>query len=274
MRTTTEFFEDAVLAADEINNAVADDQYSKIARARAAGKEAVTAYNKQARNECFESLLKSEKPFYSAILQETYEGIKLEKKDKSSAKIDVAVKVIDLVELEDYARKTLSSNGQWRHQVEKFCQIMTKPVVADVENKKETERFNAEYKITETANSVTDLDPVPVIDKKGKATLPDPTSLTQKTAMLQKLIDGILFEDNGNGLNKYKVTSKDVKYIDRVFCQHGKARRSISTANVKTMRGYLLEVIHSIAVGCGYSVEFDTKKSDEKKDVVPTDKAA
>ncbi len=81
-----------------------------------------------------------------------------------------------------------------------------------------------------------------------------PISKKTLTRELQKIVDAIIFVDNGKGLNQYKVTSWDVAFIVLCSCKQGKKPKTIAMPKDTTITKLLIQVINRIMTGDSYEV--------------------
>ena len=74
-----------------------------------------------------------------------------------------------------------------------------------------------------------------------------PMSKTALTKMIQKVIDTILYADNGNGQNVYRVFASDIKYLLNAFTKlDGKNVNTIQTVKTATLHGIFLDMLNVI----------------------------
>lgn len=250
-KTANELFEIAEKAVNQLNKIIADDKHSEIKSQRKLATEAVEAANAAYRKESNAIFLAAEYPFFEAIKTGYIDCLRLNvtvNKDTGleEASIETGEEVVDLRALEDECKnKMLAHNGKWIYWAEKFTFVMAARVNADIGG--DSKKFTQMYKISQTAR-----------DCDIGAT---PTSNAQMLKQLQAIIDGILFEDNGEGLNVYKALSKDVNYINRVMTKRGKGRLSVSMPRQSTMIRLVTEVLHRIVTGGAYTSEYEMIKA-------------
>lgn len=103
-----------------------------------------------------------------------------------------------------------------------------------------------------------------------------PTSNTQITKVLQLVIDDILFEDDGNGKNKYKVNSHDVAYLLMCYTKRGRKQLAVTVAKASFLHNLVVDVMHRITCGLKYGLEYQMIKEEkpEKVDAKTANKAA
>lgn len=96
-----------------------------------------------------------------------------------------------------------------------------------------------------------------------------PASNTQICKLLQKVIDDILFEDDGTGKNKYKVNSHDVAYLLMCYTKRGRKQLSVTVAKVSFLHGLIVDVLHRITCGLKYGLEYQMVKEEKAAEAVP-----
>lgn len=205
----------------------------------------VGKYTNISRDECFKALKETDDPMLEAVKQLTYPSIKIVdvqgKKDGSElAKtiINDTEKSIDLFKLHKYVGGDgIGANKQWPYMVEKFNMLMTAQKAVDLGiNPK---KINNSYAMSEISDGI-DL---------GKT----PTSKTNILKTLQSIITAMIGEE-------YKATSHDVNYLLSIYSRKSRKALTVSCANHRYMRQYLMEICHRIALGKVYDVEFKMKK--------------
>lgn len=205
----------------------------------------VGKYTNISRDECFKALKETDDPMLEAVKQLTYPSIRIVdmqgKKDGSElAKtiIDDTEKPIDLLKLHKYVGGDgIGVNKQWPYMVEKLNMLMTAQKAVDLGiNPK---KINDSYAMSEISNGI-DL---------GKT----PTSKTNILKTLQSIIAAMIGEE-------YKATSHDVNYLLSIYSRKSRKALTVSCANHRYMRQYLMEICHRIVLGKVYDVEFKMKK--------------
>lgn len=91
------------------------------------------------------------------------------------------------------------------------------------------------------------------VRKKKDGETPD--SNTKIVAMLQKIVDAAIFEDNGKGLNKHKCTYRDVAFIED--CAHQfdpKAKAGIKSLKTRGFQTVMVSVLYTMLTGENYIV--------------------
>lgn len=107
-----------------------------------------------------------------------------------------------------------------------------------------------------------------------------PTSNSQICKLLQMVIDSIIFEDDGNGKNKYKANSHDVAYLLMCYTKRGRKQLSVTVAKASFLHGLVVDVLHRITCGLKYGLEYQmirdkkAEKATEPEPAVATPEAA
>lgn len=92
------------------------------------------------------------------------------------------------------------------------------------------------------------------VRKKKEGETPD--SNTKIVAMLQKIVDATIYEDNGKGQNAHKCTHKDIAFIED--CAHQfdpKAKAGIKSLKPRGFQTVMVSVLWSMLTGEGYTVK-------------------
>lgn len=198
------------------------------------------AYNKARIRKEFTKLRQSETPMLDCIKTYSVYGVRLKttvKEDVVRYEIDRRELRLDIKDLEDFCSKNIGADKDWYYKVVKFGYLMALRNAANFGKLKKTLEDN--YFVA---------DEVKAIDLGGT-----PTSNTQMLRLLQSVFDGILFEDNGKGLNKYKVRSDDVAYLDSIWFSKGKASNEIRCPAEKAMLNNVVDFIHNVVMGKQYT---------------------
>lgn len=129
---------------------------------------------------------------------------------------------------------------RWAYTVSKFNQLMcmrtAKLIGADCK------KIATTYYLREVAESI----------DMGKT----PTSTTQVCKALQKVIDEILPNDNGDGKPIYKVNNYDVCYLDMLYGKKStKELITISVSKDTFLRRVLVDIAYRLITGGKYGVD-------------------
>ena len=94
------------------------------------------------------------------------------------------------------------------------------------------------------------------------AAIANPISNSQMLKWLQDVCDCIVYEEKEDKKeNKYRVTSHDVNWLERVYGKKDKkSKKTLKTANHKEFRLILSDVMHRVVTGESYKVAYQVKK--------------
>lgn len=203
-------------------------------------------FAQQAQDELFSACKATDDPILNAIKCYAYPIIrhKVDRNPETGNVTGISVaedgeKQVNLVKLCTYCDKPTL----WKYKVEKLGYLLT---------------LRAAKELKLPAEDIARIKSMYKMDKKSReeelGTIPD--SNNQICKLLQKVIDAILYEDNGSGKNTYSCNSHDVGYLLRAFTRKGKERLTIRTADGKSLHGYVMDVIHRIVTGGKYSLDY------------------
>ena len=189
--------------------------------------------------------LATENPFREAILELTIPIFKpYEREDKKTHKISVVMEqnvldFVNLLRLEAASKTPLAAHGQWHYWVEKLAFNVGARATKEIDG--DLSKFEKAFKIDEVAKAC-DIGATP-------------TSNSDLTKQLQKIVDGIIFEDNGNGENAIKVLTKDVKWLLLICCKEKRENRNVVMPRKDTMIRLVMKVINRILTDGTYEAE-------------------
>lgn len=210
-----------------------------IEEARADVEAECAAYNKARIRKEYTKLRQSETPMLDAIKTYSVYGVRLKTTvTENGVRYDIDRRELrlNIKDLEDFCSKTIGADKDWYFKVMKFGYLMALRNASNFGKLKKTLEDN--YYVAEEVKAI-DL---------GET----PTSNTQTLRLLQTVFDGILFEDNGKGLNKYKVRSDDVAYLDSIWFNKGKASNEIRCPKESAMLNNVVDFIHNVVMGKQY----------------------
>lgn len=252
------------------NAALKTNDHDKIAAAEAAVKDAEETFAEQSQNDMFDECAATPDPMYTAIKAGFFDIIR-HKIDRDEGIITgmhwyMDRRQIDLVKL----CKKLQKPIEWKAKVEKLGELLCKRVMNDVG--KNTSGLDDKYKMSKQA--------------KGVKLEGDPTSNSGLLKLLQTVVDSMLFEDAGDGKNKYKINNRDVKYMLHCYGRKGGVL-TIAVANTSTLIKLVAEIMYRVTNELEYDVKFkmvrgntvanqkaenETKKADKKAEKKPAKK--
>lgn len=204
-------------------------------------KELETDYAKFKENKVFKELSTVDNPVKAAILMMEYPVVKHRKVmadgvEQGIERVEKTVGV-NLVKLCD--RCGISTD--WKHKIEKFNQLMTlKTAIEEGCKPEDVRKIQKSFYMSEQARRV----------EMGET----PYSNTQLCKMMQSIFDEILFEDNGQGKNKYKVCTRDVKHMMNCFTKKGRKAKSVETAKTGDLIKLFVEMANRIIKNDFYTV--------------------
>jgi len=245
MKKSQELLNVALTELKTLDVALRGDDAAAIEAARTKVKEAVDATNEQIRAEYYAEFLEAENPFLTAIMTEFLDVCRLvEKTDKhgvSSAEIKPRKELIDLEAFEkSVPDRRLAVNGQWIFWVEKFAYIVGARATKEIGGN--ADKYRNAFKLSTTAEKECDVGATP-------------TSNRQMTKQLQKIIDGIVFIDDGKGLNELKAETRDVARIVAVCCRDAKESNNVVMPRTGTIKNLVVKAINRIATNGTYEAE-------------------
>ena len=204
----------------------------------------VKTLNGNMQAEEFAILRDAERPMMAAILKLMIPKVSVSLQVDSETKvaswqIKDSASVINLVAFENFCGgKAIANVSGWRYTAEHFAKLLSARVTKDIGG--DYEKLMKEYKLSKTA-------------KANETQEPIPTSNTQLTKGLQKLVDMILFDDNGSKLNQYKVTSEDVHFMLYLAVKAAKEPKTATMPQAKTVIGLTAQIINRIVTGTAYT---------------------
>ena len=233
----------------EYREALKSNDFAKTESTASALKDSEKEYAKLKQKQIFHTLSEKEDPMREAILMNRY-GVVSHKIVRENGKVidveeDAKYKQIDLLDFSEYAHLSTA----WGSNVEKFGQLLALMVANDLKNEKikadtaRIERIKTSYFMKETARKI-DLGATP-------------TSISQLTKLLQTIIDGIYFVDNGKGQNTVRVFARDARYLRDAFTERSKKDiATLKLAKTATLRLIIADILHVILVDRGYGLDF------------------
>lgn len=206
--------------------------------------EAIAEYSSIARTIVFQECKESENPMIEAVKRLTYPTIagKLEKVEDTEIQrmvIEDREKQIDLLKLHKYVDGGIGADHNWVYMVEKFNMLLTARRADELGIDPKT--VNDSYAMSEIAREF-DL---------GK----NPASNTKILDTLRTIVGAMIGEEY-----KPKVTSHDVAFLLAIYSRKARKALTVSCANHKFMRGYVMEICHRVVLDKAYAVEFKQAK--------------
>lgn len=201
--------------------------------------QTINEHTSIAREECFTALKATDDPMLAAVKQLTFPTIRIvDKKVGEETKIPVSSiedseKAIDLLKLHKAVEGGIGQNKQWAVMVEKFNFLMTAQKAVDLGIGPKA--IHDSYAMSDIARQI----------DMGKT----PTSKTNLLKTLQAIVTAMVGEE-------YKATSHDVNFLMSVYSRKNRKALTVTCANHKYMRQYLMEICHRIVEGKTYAVDY------------------
>lgn len=221
------------------NDAMLDGRFNDATKLNSEMEETVGEYAGIARGICFDKLAATENPMLEAVKQLSYPvlAVKDVKRDKDDAVATREViekdRQIDLLKLHKYVEGGIGHDDKWNNYVEKFNFLMTAQKAVDLGI--DPKSVNDSYAMSDISKQI----------NMGKT----PTSKTNILKTLTKVIQAMIGEE-------YKPTSHDVAFLLSVYSKKSRKALTVTCANHKYMRGYLMEICNRIVTDKTYSIEF------------------
>lgn len=211
----------------------------------------------QSQQDMFSECKKAENPILEGVRRYTYPILKhkMERDGELITGMDLVddrEKQVDLVKL----CKFCNLPTLWAYKVEKAGELLCIRTAKELGmTTDEIKQIAKTYRMAKAAEEV----------ELGGT----PTSNTQICKLLQKVIDDILFEDDGTGKNKYKVNSHDVAYLLMCYTKRGRKQLSVTVAKASFLHGLIVDVLHRIACGLKYGLEYQMIKEEKAAEAAP-----
>lgn len=223
------------------NDAVQNGRFEESVKADKAMTDTINEYTATVRDMCFEACKAAEDPMLEAVKTLSYVTIGVKDEQKGEDKVPVRVIVdkerqIDLLKLDKYCGG-IGSDPNWMHVAQKMNFLLTAQKARDLGL--DPAKVNDSYAMSEIARQF----------DMGK----NPTSKTNLLRTLQMVVTAMV----GEG---YKATSHDVNFLLSVYSKKNRKALTVSCANHRNFRGYVMEVCHRIVTGKSYELEYKTKR--------------
>lgn len=224
---------------EQYNAALESGDYAVMRTADATLGELEAEYAKVKKALTFEQFNKSENPRLTAVTTREYAVIG-HKADSESGTYEMSTRQ-KFVDLADYCKKVDGKTPMWVYQVAKLGYLIAIRNSSDLKVAAENlKQIKDNYTLSEIAKKL----------ELGETV----ASNTKVVKLLQTIIDGILFEDDGKGKNKHKVCNHDVVYLEHGFMKLGKKAGSLSLPSEKTIERMVADIAWRVVTGSVYSV--------------------
>lgn len=240
--------EKAEATLEEVRQALKDKDFDAYNKSMKTLDEDVKLLNKAIRNVEFAELATETFPIIAAVRKFYIDLIKIvvekDKEDGSitEVKLDLRKARIDLEKLCDFAKL----DKKWASNCDKLLELLYLRE-CDVYSMKPSDLAKRSFYFIAQAN------------KKKDGETPD--SNTQIVRLIQEIIDGAIFVDNGEGKNAYKCTSHDIAFIqDAVTKLDTKEKCTIAMLNSRQFKTVMMGVF-AHCLGEAYTVKELKKKN-------------
>lgn len=253
----TNLRENALKNVDEYTKAIHNNDFRSMNDLDLKLKDIEKEYIREKSKAVYEECLASDNPVLEAISRLTYKVIAHKDVKENGVLIERQLIVdkereIDLLDLCKYSIQSKNAkqlDTKWEYPVMSLNQMFClRSAQALGFTPDEVKRIETTYFMSQLAERV----------KVGET----PVSNTQLCKALQKVIDGILFLDDGKGKNTYKANSRDIEYILMCYTKQGKKALSVQVAKHDFMRRLVTKIIYRIVTNGKYSLDYKKIKED------------
>lgn len=236
--TKAELREKAEKLVLEYNNAVQNGDFNAANKLNESIEQAVNEYTSIARGECFKEIAATDDPMLAAVKRLSFATIRAKDSKVGDEKIPVrsiedSEKVIDLLKLHKTVSGGIGKDPKWAAMIEKLNFLMTAQKAVDLGINPKA--INDSYAMSDIARQI-DL---------GKT----PTSKTNILKTVQAIVTAMIGEE-------YKATSHDVNFLMSVYSRKNRKALTVSCANHRYMRQYMMEICHRIVEGKTYALDY------------------
>lgn len=223
------------------NDAVQNGRIEEASKSDKTMTDTINEYTATVRDMCFEECKATDDPMLTAVKTLSYVTIGVKDEQKGDDKVPVRVIVdkerqIDLLKLDKFCGG-IGADANWMHIAQKMNFLLTAQKAKDLGL--DPAKVNDSYAMSEIARQF----------EMGK----NPTSKTNLLKTLQMVVTAMV----GDG---YKATSHDVNFLLSVYSKKNRKALTVSCANHRNFRGYVMEVCHRIVTDKSYELEYKTKR--------------
>lgn len=220
------------------NEAMQDGKFDEVSKLDAEITDSVNEYTSIVRDMCFEDCAASDDPMMAAITALSFMTIGVKDTKKGDEKLPVREVIekerqIDLLKLHKFVDGGIGHNKEWAYMIEKFNLLMTCQKAKDLGI--DPAAINDSYAMSEIA--------------KGYDLGKNPASKTNLLKTLTAIVQAMVGEE-------YKPVSHDVNFLLSVYSRKSRKALTVTCANHKYMRGYVMEICHRIVTGKTYEVDY------------------
>lgn len=220
------------------NEAMQDGKFDEVSKLDTEITDTVNEYTSIVRDMCFEDCAASDDPMMAAVTALSFMTIGVKDTKKGDEKLPVREVIekerqIDLLKLHKFVDGGIGHNKEWAYMVEKFNLLMTCQKAKDLGV--DPTAINDSYAMSEIA--------------KGYDLGKNPASKTNLLKTLTAIVQAMVGEE-------YKPVSHDVNFLLSVYSRKSRKALTVTCANHKYMRGYIMEICHRIVTGKTYEVDY------------------
>lgn len=220
------------------NEAMQDGKFDDVQKLDTEITDSVNEYTSVVRDMCFEDCAASDDPMMTAVTLLSFMTIGVKDTKKGDEKLPVREVIekerqIDLLKLHKFVDGGIGHNKEWAYMIEKFNLLMTCQKAKDLGI--DPTAINDSYAMSEIA--------------KGYDLGKNPASKTNLLKTLTAIVQAMVGEE-------YKPVSHDVNFLLSVYSRKSRKALTVTCANHKYMRGYVMEICHRIVTGKTYEVDY------------------
>lgn len=220
------------------NEAMQDGKFDEVSKLDTEITDTVNEYTSIVRDMCFEDCAASDDPMMAAVTALSFMTIGVKDTKKGDKKLPVREVIererqIDLLKLHKFVDGGIGHNTEWVYMIEKFNLLMTCQKAKDLGV--DPTAINDSYAMSEIA--------------KGYDLGKNPASKTNLLKTLTAIVQAMVGEE-------YKPVSHDVNFLLSVYSRKSRKALTVTCANHKYMRGYIMEICHRIVTGKTYEVDY------------------
>lgn len=220
------------------NEAVQNGDFNAAAKLNAEIEQTVNEYTAIVRDECFAELAATDDPMLAAVKRLSFMTIRARDTKVGDEKVPVRViedseKAIDLLKLHKAVKGGIGKDEKWAAMIEKLNFLMTAQKAVDLGI--DPKAINDSYAMSDIARQI----------DMGKT----PTSKTNILKTVQAIVTAMIGEE-------YKAVSHDVNFLMSVYSRKNRKALTVSCANHKYMRQYMMEICHRIVEGKTYALDY------------------
>lgn len=220
------------------NEAMQDGKFDDVQKLDTEITDSVNEFTSIVRDMCFEDCAASDDPMMAAVTALSFMTIGVKDTKKGDEKLPVREVIekerqIDLLKLHKFVEGGIGHNKEWAYMIEKFNLLMTCQKAKDLGI--DPKDINDSYAMSEVA--------------KGYDLGKNPASKTNLLKTLTAIVQAMVGEE-------YKPVSHDVNFLLSVYSRKSRKALTVTCANHKYMRGYIMEICHRIVTGKTYEVDY------------------